>query len=264
MGNSLKKMIPTYIKSFLTSFFYGWHGDYNSWQEAEQKCTGYNSSEIIEKVKTSSLCVKEGNAVYERDSVLFDKTEYNYPLLSALLWLASQKEDKLCVLDFGGSLGSTYYQNKVFLDQLKEVNWCIVEQPEFVKTGLDHFTDERLHFFYSIEECLNSFEIDVILLSSVLQYLEKPYDILDILISTGIDFIIIDRTPFIKGKDRLTLQKVNPKIYKATYPCWLFNEEKFRDIMSKNYNSIYEFSALDKANINSEFKGFLFRHKEKE
>ena len=245
----------------MTGLFYGWHGNFSSWDKALKKCGGYNSPDILEKVRNSVMAVKNGEAIYERDSVLFYDREYSFPLLSGLMWIAAQNVGKLNVLDFGGSLGSSYFQNILFLDSLSEVNWCIVEQQGFVKTGGENFEDANLHFFYTIEECLKSYQINVVLLSSVLQYLEKPLELLDKINSTGISFLIIDRTPFIKGKDRITIQKVNPKIYRGSYPCWFFNESEFRKHLNYSYELIAEFSSLDMANIYSEFKGFILRKK---
>ncbi len=259
MVNFIKKILPRWLKNMITSFFYGWSGNYKTWEEARAKCSGYDSHVILEKVKRSVLQVKEGIAAYERDSVIFDKIHYSYPLLASLMWIATQKGRRLNVLDFGGSLGSTYFQNKTFFDPLEEVNWCIVEQPDFVKTGNECFTDQRLHFFYSIEECFKLYQIDLVLLSSVLQYLEKPYSLLNQIISTGVDYIIVDRTPFIQNRDRITIQKVNPKIYNGSYPCWFFSEAEFLEKMKGHYCKLLEFEALDKANIPSEYKGYLFR-----
>ena len=76
----------------------------------------------------------------------------HFLLLSGLLWIAVRNNGKLNVLDFGGSLGSSYFQNKFFLDNLTDVNWCIVEQPEFVRTGNEYFDDQKTSFFNSIEE----------------------------------------------------------------------------------------------------------------
>lgn len=257
-----KNITPPLLVRLITGLFYGWHGDYSSWSEAIKNSSGYDSSTILEKVKISALKVKNGDAAYERDSVLFDKTEYSYPLLSGLLWIAAKNNGKLNVLDFGGSLGSSYFQNKVFLDSLTKVNWCIVEQPEFVKTGIDRFQNDSLHFFYSIEECLKSYDIDVVILSSVLQYLEEPYSLLGKIKSSGIEYLIIDRTPFISGKDRITVQKVKSSIYKGSYPCWFFNETDFISCISEKFNLVLDFDALDKANIRSEFKGFMFQKKQ--
>jgi putative methyltransferase (TIGR04325 family) len=255
----IKEILPdSWIRS-VTGIFYGWSGNFSDWSEAKMKCSGYDSKVILEKVKDSALKVKEGKAVYERDSMIFDEIQYSFGLLSGLMWIAARKGGKINVLDFGGSLGSSYYQNKKFLDSLSEVNWCIVEQPDFVKAGLDFLRDKRLHFFYRIDECMKQFDIDVVLLSSVLQYLENPYSLLNQIKQYNIQYLIIDRTPFIKGKDRITVQKVNPKIYKASYPCWFFNEDSLFKVLSSDYKIVLEFSALDRANVKSKFKGFIFK-----
>lgn len=261
--NILKRILPDFVIRIITGFFYGWHGNYKSWDDASKKCTGYDSLLIVDKVRESTLKVKTGRAAYERDSVIFDNIQYSYPVLSSLMWIAAQRKGKLSVLDFGGSLGSTYYQNRNFLNGLDEVNWCIVEQPNFVKIGIDEFSDHQLKFYYNIPECLKENNIDVILLSSVLPYIEKPYKLLEEIRCLGIRYILIDRTQFVKGDDRITVQKVHPEIYKASYPCWFFNKQKFIDFMIKDYNLILEFETLGKANIKSEFKGFLFKLKEK-
>lgn len=259
--DTLKDILPPLLLRKLTGMFYGWHGNYNSWSGALNKCKGYGSPDILKKVRDSALKVKEGSAAYERDSVLFEHIEYSYPVLSSLLWIASLKNNRLDLLDFGGSLGSSYFQNRFFLESVSEVNWCVVEQAEFVRTGVEEFENEHLHFLSSIQDCFNNYGIDVVLFSSVLQYLEDPYGILSEVIRRNPEFIIIDRTPFISGSDRITIQKVHPKIYKADYPCRFFNEEKFISFLCQEYSLIVEFDALDKANIKSKFKGYLFRKK---
>jgi putative methyltransferase (TIGR04325 family) len=146
----------------------------------------------------------------------------------------------------------------MFLDSLTDVNWCIVEQKGFVKIGIEEFETKKLHFFNNIEDCLESYNVDVILFSSVLQYLEEPFAMIEKIKGLRIKNIIIDRTPFISGKDRLTIQKVMPSIYKASYPCWFFNIRKFEDSFLPEYKLILDFKALDRANILSEFKGYIY------
>jgi putative methyltransferase (TIGR04325 family) len=254
----IKKIIPERIIMIASGIFYGWHGSYANWSEASVKCTGYDEETILEKVKESTLSVKSGEYAYERDSFIFDEVQYSFPVLSSLLWIAALNKGSLHVLDFGGSLGSTYYQNRKFIDLLPEVSWSVIEQPGFVKAGKEYFEDERLHFFDTIEEVCKTSTVSVAIFSSVLQYLEEPYSILEEIRSHGIKFLIIDRTPFIDGGDRITIQKVNPRIYRGSYPCWFFNRQKFLSALSADWDLIIEFDALDKANIKSEFKGFLF------
>src|SRR3989344_6555676 len=179
MKNFLKNIVPPILAKLIKKKpKYGFFGNYKTWQEAQADSIGYDSSVILEKVKNSLLKVKRGEAVYERDSVIFDKVEYSWPVLAGLLWVASQKENSLNVLDFGGSLGSSYFQNLNFLKHLKNLKWNIVEQENFVKCGKEFFENDNLKFFHSVEECLSANEIDVLLASSSIQYLEDPYSFL--------------------------------------------------------------------------------------
>ena len=114
---------------------YGWSGDYTDWQTALQKGTGYNATNILELVKEATLKVKNGEAVYERDAVLFDTIEYSWPLLSGLMLAAAKNKGSLNVVDFGGSLGSSYFQNRFYLRELESVSWNVIEQPAFVDCG---------------------------------------------------------------------------------------------------------------------------------
>lgn len=243
----LKSLIPPLLISLIKPHKkkYGFSGNYSSWQEAKKHTIGYDSDLIVEKVKDSLLKVKSGEALYERDSVLFDKIEYSWPLLTGLLYIASKKEGKLKVLDFGGSLGSSYFQNRNFLDGLNYISWNIVEQKKFVEYGKKYFQDEILKFYYDLDECIKNEKPDIILLSSVIQYIEKPYELLDKILSFNIEYIIFDRTTFIKeGNDIITIQKVSPDIYNASYPAWFFNFDKFIHFLSTKYTLVSDFNAL--------------------
>jgi putative methyltransferase (TIGR04325 family) len=209
---------------------FGSFRDCTTWEEARKASTGYDTDLILNKVRDSLLKVKSGEAVYERDSVLFDEIQYSWPLLAGLLWIATQKGNRLSLVDFGGSLGSTYYQNRKFLAHLKELRWSIVEQKRFVECGKREFETEHLKFYEDLDKCFRENRPDAILFSSSLQYLEKPYAVLEKIKSLGFEFILFDRTPLLdKGGDRITVQKVPPAIYEASYPAWFFNRGKFLD-----------------------------------
>lgn len=236
-------------------------GDYDNWQQAASRVAGYANVDILNKVKEATLKVKKGEAKFERDSFLSDKIEYSWPLLTALLKIYIERDNKLNVLDFGGALGSSYFQNRNFLKDLKNMRWAVVEQHNFVKCGQEYFQDNQLKFYYSIKECLENEKIDVVLLSSVLPYVENPYGILQQISEQNITYLVIDRTPFIAAdRDRLTIQNVPPSIYPARYPAWFFAKEKFLRTMEKfGYQSLAEFEALDKRkNIPCQYLGYIF------
>lgn len=223
-----------------------WSGTYASWEEALRVSTGYDSKVILDKVKDALLRVKNGEAVYERDSVLFDEIQYSWALLACLMWIAAQQRGYLNILDFGGSLGSTYFQNRKFLKALSGVQWNIVEQSHFVDVGKRHFEDSLLRFFYDIESCLNQVSPNTILFSSVIQYLEKPYELLKKVKGLKVKYILFDRTSLlIDGKDRLTVQTVPSQIYNADYPCWFFDKSRFYSFFEDDYQLIADYDALE-------------------
>ena len=245
-----------------------WAGNYSSWQEAEQHSTGYDKNLILEKCKNALLKVKNGEAVYERDSVIFDEIQYSWGLLAGLQKAAIENDNKLCVLDFGGSLGSSYYQNKDFLSGLSRLDWCIVEQSNFVECGKKYFEDEHLTFYYTIEECLEKNKPDVLLLGSVVSYLEKPYEWIEKFVSLKIPYIIFDRTALITGSDDLlTVQTVPSSIYEASYPCWFLSEEKLLGKFSCDYTLLacesdyLHLKAMINGNTPAEWKIIILKRK---
>ncbi len=207
---------------------YGWSGRYLHWQDVKSLTDGYDTNLILNRTYQSMLKIRDGHAVYERDSVLFEKKEYPFALISSLLYIATQNELKLKVIDFGGSLGTTYYQTRDFLKPLESLEWHIVEQESYIELGKKEFENEQLKFYKTIEESIADGLPDIIILSSVVQYLEKPHEFLNYLAGLGIAYLLFDRTAFVyEGPDRLTLQRVPPSIYDASYPAWFFNEAKF-------------------------------------
>lgn len=244
----------------------GYFGDYLSWDEACRASSGYDSDLILQQVKEALLKVKTGEAVYERDSVLFDRIHYSWPLLAGLLWIASRNGNRLSLIDFGGSLGSSYFQNREFLSHLDELQWSIIEQEKFVQCGRESFADRQLRFYNTIEECMTERVTDAVLLSGVLPYLERPYDILTEIVERGFLYIIIDRTPFIeRDEDRITVQKVPAEIYRASYPAWIFSREKFFAFFAAKYELTIEFDALAGAiplgDDMARDEGFIFRRR---
>jgi putative methyltransferase (TIGR04325 family) len=261
MKDILQQLIPPLFLNLYRSIKnhkYGWKGNYINWNEANIKSSGYDTKNILDKVRSSLLKVKKGEAVYERDSVIFDEIQYSWPILSMLMFCALKSGGRLDIIDFGGSLGSTYFQNKKFLDQLNLSSWSIVEQSHFVEVGKIDFEDDKLKFFNSIEDCSKNNTPNIILFSSVLQYIEDPFELLDSVLKHDFDFILIDRTPFSRGKETIKLQIVPSNIYKASYPCRFFDKVLFLNYFEINgYVAFEQFPALDGESNEFEFKGLI-------
>ncbi|MBM9577280.1 methyltransferase, TIGR04325 family [Leptospira sp. 201903070] len=229
----------------------GFHGIFDTWDKASRSCGSYNSNIILEKCKQSLLKVKNGEAAYERDSVLFDKVQYSWPVLVGLLYAATKLDGRLDLIDFGGSLGSSYYQNRLFLKDLKHLSWNIVEQPNFVEEGNLHFKNEVLNFYESIESCLEKTKVNVFLASSSFPYIREPFELIKKIINYGFSYIIIDRTYFIDlPKSIVSTQMVSPEIYDSSYPAWFFNLAEFSAAFNERYRLLVEFeSYLQATNV---------------
>jgi putative methyltransferase (TIGR04325 family) len=240
-----------------------WSGDYSTWEQALRVSEGYCAPGILEKVRDAARRVKRGEGAFERDSVVFGQPDYAWPLLAILLWIASLNGGRLRLIDFGGSLGSSYFRHRRFLSGLKELRWLVVEQPHFIAAGKAEFEEESLRFCNDIDACLAEGPVHAVLLSSVLPYLETPYGLLDQLFVHDVRHIVIDRTPFLLDgdEDRLTVQRVPPSIYPASYPAWFFSQKKFEAFVQKKYRILASFPSLDRADIPSRYQGFLLELK---
>lgn len=226
-------------------------GDYASWDDARRECCGYDAVHIADRVLQTTLDVLEGRFAWERDSVGFANPEYNWPLLSCLLHIAASNGGRLRVVDFGGALGSTFLQHRVFFKGLTSVDWQVVEQDSFVARGRSavagHPDTAGLSFYGSVDDALQAGEPDVLLLGSVLQYLENPLVELQRLLSSNFRFVLLDRTAILRGDARclLTVQHVPATIYEARYPAWFLGCDLLMQVFSKEYMCMVEWCCSD-------------------
>ena len=243
------------------------HGVYSSWGAAQRHTEGYDADTVLQRVREAQSAVMKGEAVSERDGVLFHQAQYPFPVIAILLRAATENQNRLTILDFGGAFGSTYYQCRDFLMQLKSLRWCIVEQPGFVACGRQQFQNEIIHFYSSVPECLAQEQPQVVLLSGVLQYLADPDQTLDELSQSGAKYIVIDRTPVaINGEQVVTIQTVPKTIIRSSYPVWLFNEPTLKRPLLERYEEIATFDTVDpelgSGRLKARFNGFIFRKRD--
>jgi putative methyltransferase (TIGR04325 family) len=238
-------------------------GDYPDFATAKACSTGYEEKMILERTRLALLKVLRGEAAYERDSVTFDTLELPGPLLECLHRVAAEHQGVLSVLDFGGSLGSTYFQCRSALQNLRQIEWSIVELPAHVACGQREFANETLKFYLTIEACLQERHPSVLLLSGVLQCLPDPWSFLRQAAAHGFDWIILDRTPFIPAdRDRLTVEVVHPRIYPASYPAWFFSRPRLAANLPPGWRIEVEFDAIDRQlldGVELVFKGLALR-----
>jgi putative methyltransferase (TIGR04325 family) len=238
----MKDLILKKLRKYKPRSF-GWFNDYKTWEEAKKACNTYDEQAIHEKLKSATLKVKNGEAAYERDGIIYSQIYYSWPLLSHLLLAASQNNNELSIIDFGGSLGTTFFQNKKYLNQLNKAQWDVIELGYLIETGKNEITENGLNFYYTIEQAFEANgKHNILIINGVFPYLENPYETFNLFKSFDFEYIIIESTYFnYEARDRICIQKTNPKAYTAFYPCWLLNYEKVKTTFSDQYDVFAEY-----------------------
>jgi putative methyltransferase (TIGR04325 family) len=263
MASSLNSLAETFfppkVSGSLAYWYHRWRGDdtvftgdYRSWHEASASGRGYAHAAILERTRQAVAQARANPGTFERDAMVLPKAEYSFPVLAALLHLAHRNRGRLHVLDFGGSLGSTFFQFRRFLQSIPEIRWIVVEQPHYVACGRAEFAGEGLDFQPTIEAAMGEMEPHVLLLSSVLQYLPEPHAMLRDFLAKGFGQIVLDRTAYhTAAADRLTVQRNPASLYQADYPAWFFNEAGLLAPFAKDYRLVGDFpDAIDRALTN--------------
>lgn len=207
-----------------------------SWEAAAAASGGYQAPVILERVRLAALAVQRGEAAFERDSVRYAEAEPPWPYLAALLRAALTGSGHLTVLDFGGSLGSTYHLCRRFLPRSLRLRWSVVEQRPFVECGRREFETDELRFHEAIEDATRHGSPQVALLSSVLQYLPDPDQVGRGIAGAGPQAILVDRTAtHDEPQDVVVVQHVMPSIYPASYPFRVFGRDRLPALFGDGY-----------------------------
>jgi putative methyltransferase (TIGR04325 family) len=237
---------------------------YPSWERASRASSGYDAELILERVLTASRQVRDGLFACERDSVLFDEIQYSFPVIATMLRAALERQGVLSVVDIGGALGSSFRECKPFLGSgVTFLSWFVVEQQAFVEAGQREMQTEELKFSTSLKDAGNYAPIDVVLMSSVLQYLPSPSSTLDEVIGLEPRYIVLDRTITTdRPNDSAHVQRVPRYIYDATYPVWALSRQRILAHLGHSYELLSQYPSLPfpaLSSIGGKLEGFIFK-----
>ena len=233
-----KKSIPFYLLYDERISGIRYLGDYANWQDAAAECRGYDDSVIFDKVIQASKKVIDGEAVWERDSFLFYQEKYVYKLCAAILRCALRNDNQgVRVLDIGGSLGSTHFQNRKYLSDVKNLEYVVAEQDRYAAYGHEYLEDAVLKFISSQRDWENMERFDIILMSASLQYIPNYAGIISKIKKAEPRYIIFDRV-LVGDRGRICRETVPETIYKSSYPLRIFSEEEIRDFCEPEYKLI--------------------------
>ena len=234
-----------------------WIGDYSDWSTASVLCQGYDSDEIAATVIKAVRDVHHGKAFYARDGVAFFRKDFNWQLITFVERVAFATGKSINVLDFGGAFGDAYLQNREMIEKFVS-SWTVVEQVSFINQANTLPCVPKLSFQDAIGAC--QVPIDLVIVSSVLQYIADYQKVIDGLVGLRSRGIFVDRTGFVpddQSVNRITKQFVRKPIYDASYPCYFFSKRNFVPLF-KPYVPIVEWRTSDSANIPGQFLGMYF------
>jgi putative methyltransferase (TIGR04325 family) len=233
------------------------HG-FKNWESAAAVTTGYQGTDFSDQLVKVSRQARDGEIKFERDGVAFDDQKYSWELLACLL--ASLRSNmKMRILDVGGALGTTYRQNRKFLQDAGVVfEWIVLEQRYIAQIGQQEFTTAELSFVSSINDIIER-SFDVVIFASSLCYLPNAEELIEEVKDLSPNHIILDRTPISsKLADLYGIQKVRLKGYKISYPIRSFGQGKIEELFLSNYQLIESWVCDEQPDPKTKSMGFYF------
>jgi putative methyltransferase (TIGR04325 family) len=162
---------------------------YQSWDSAVRVCRdgGYHSNDLARVVAKKNLIFRQKHSE-NRNCVL------DVPLVNLALSCLMNGRDFFSCLDFGGGGGMHEYLARRN-SSVRNLRWAVVETTEMCKYSRSLET-ENLRWFDNMESaCSWLGNINLILSSSVLQYIEDPLRQIDGFVNLRSDYILVTRTP---------------------------------------------------------------------
>jgi putative methyltransferase (TIGR04325 family) len=143
-----------------------------------------------------------------------------YPVL---FWLSRIMREGTSLIDYGGSIGLTYYRYMRLAHLPANARWTVVEVPKIVAEGRRVAAREAavgLEFEVALDAVPNC---DILLSAGALQYMERSVPGLLDLRASKPPHVILNKVPFTTGETYWTLQNFGT----AISPYRIYNEAEF-------------------------------------
>lgn len=171
-------------------------GSYKNYSDALKNSNGYQESIILNKVEDAIIKILEGEDVWERDGSIFPNPQPKQKIVEIIEKISNKK---LSIIDFGGGLGTLYINNRKLFKSIKK--YYVIEQENFVISGnnISKKYNLPIKFLTSLKNI--EFNPDIIIFSSVLQYIPNLEEILMQTYKLEPQIILIDRTCYTNNSE---------------------------------------------------------------
>jgi putative methyltransferase (TIGR04325 family) len=184
---------------------------------------GYESETAIESIIES---IQQSHAVASDSKSLTSRDLQIISSFTIAISAAEVQATNVRVIDVGGAGGDYFF---MFAKAMPTVafDWVVVETPALAAaiSKTEFGSGKGIRWASSLDEVGGDF--DVALLSSVLQYVDDPYGLLN-KVANKCKVMIINRIPLTTSRvDQATVQHVRTHGRRGAYPAWFFGSEVF-------------------------------------
>tara|TARA_A100001015_G_scaffold270797_1_gene323707 strand:- start:637 stop:1398 length:762 start_codon:yes stop_codon:yes gene_type:complete len=228
------------LKKIVSKFFrkkIGFFGNYKSFSDALKKCEGYHNYNLIKHIYNQNILAIKKNK-YEQDGVIYDSPIINKFILNFFLKNIIENKNfnpnqKIKILDYGGSFGNLYYALRNFIHLNFE--WDIIEQKRKVDLAKNNKYLEAINFKHNLGRYK---KYDLIIFNTSYQYLRDPFLNFNKLRTRSDSFIFTNIILNNSKKNYIKIEHPDPKVYDYKYPCWFFSKQFLLNNLFKEFKII--------------------------
>jgi putative methyltransferase (TIGR04325 family) len=150
-----------------------------------------------------------------------------YPVF---FWLSQLLHEGSTLIDYGGSIGLTYYGYRNRASLPAGTRWIVVELPELVAQGRQTAAEQNAADLQFETDVASIHESDILLSAGALQFMSESVPGLLEKLSVRPRHIILNKVPLTPGAAYWTLHNFGP----AVTPYRVYNEREFLDYFQQS------------------------------
>jgi putative methyltransferase (TIGR04325 family) len=189
------------------------------WDTAKRRTSGYEGKATLNSLSSRIEALKAPTDLPHDDRL----NEIVKAIRDSGLQTNNQKPIR--VLDIGGSFGEHFFHLQKLMPE-HSFDWTVLETEGHCSIIPEFLTSIKGLRFIS-EPPASDQHFDISLLSSVIQYVDAPYDLLTTALQIS-DSVIVNRLPLSPySKDKVAIQRPGLLGSKGSYPVHIFSETAF-------------------------------------
>ena len=242
ISSLLRQITPPVLRSFLKGLVrknaYIWEGIHSRYEDVPAVGDGFNGDYWIRRTRSYTEETLKASGQY---GFIPSGVSGEHLILPLLASLECKSRGEVNILDFGGGMGIAYIHTVSSLVNCQSVNFHIVESQRITEEGMRLFAhDKRIHFHSKLPAELPN--LDIIYMSSALQYVEDYTSLLKTLAGYGAKYFLFVK---LSAGDFQTYATAQKNVPGSTLPYWFINVKEIVEIMAAGgYSLIYK-SALE-------------------